>query len=454
MVEVSDVLAATSIEDARAKLLAAFTDEPAFDTEFAWASEALKKTTAQVVDNLLGDTYPPLSWPRPNRISENIAEAGNVLEQCVARQDRLFELESACITAVIDSMSAKQAIGHDETMDVAAASANAIAAKLLVEEAVSAARGKAALRRDALRFRTNFYSVPGGALNFNERIALLRDLQAQGVRDVLERLRALRTGLAITGIAKLAPVPDWIANGQPLTALVQWLRRAARAIAKAGAAERSITLSISSAKEPGLFRTLAGHPLPANLADISDSKGVIAINLDFNAATLQRFCSDVTPKSARVQSVALGLIFGGNEEGPGLLNSDDPTRAGFAHTRDAYLRRWRAQKRLAVRAMAPEQKATFDDGTTVGWTPPEIRLGERGVATETVDAADMCMLPVEHFTSIHPSGRWQLSVINTLRDPHGSMSFVAGADDRPPEMSWAHLQFMGFVLTFNLIVQV
>jgi hypothetical protein len=112
-------------------------------------------------------------------------------------------------------------------------------------------------RREVFDYHQKLYRTKDSPLNYNERVKFLRELQADSIRAVYERLESARIGLAIAGIAKLRKIPAW--TSQPsgvLGELVKWMREALRSLEVSEVSEFPMTLVISSLAETdeGLFK--------------------------------------------------------------------------------------------------------------------------------------------------------------------------------------------------------
>lgn len=447
---VDSILSAASLDDARAALAAGLNSDDDVKARYQWAHKAVFETTVGYIAAYLA-ANPPQVWLRYNQIAEHVKVAGNQLEQCIERQDQLFELEASCISAVIDSLNADRVFEIDRALETTSALADSRAAQQPDTGVAERVRAKYEIRRKAFDYRATFYQAKGGALNFNERIAFLRRLQAESMRTIHERLFALRVGLGIAGIAKLKAPPAWNADNPGLLMdLVLWLRGAMQAMEKQTYLEYPIVISFSSLQQAAAFENAAGVAYTNDgLKAALRTGGWDDIYFNLTPALIQSRTSIGDIRSARLISLSMGVVSGANYTG--IIDViDDKDKRDREIALATQIKTWRALFRVGARVTPPNQKVKFDDdGLDINGPQRDIYLDEQLPVSEVSDPDGLCALPSDRVANLNPFGRWRMAVLDRMSRAIGdiklSETWWNGAH------SWANVD--GLIVTVNLALR-
>jgi hypothetical protein len=114
----------SNLEGVRLALVKEFDADEKIKDKYDWSHEVVYTTTSQFIEKYLQDNKPSFRFPY-NQITENLRQAGNQLEQCLARQDAIFQLETACLAAVIDALNFDGLFEIERTLETQGAVANA-----------------------------------------------------------------------------------------------------------------------------------------------------------------------------------------------------------------------------------------------------------------------------------------------------------------------------------------
>lgn len=442
--------AALTLDEARTVIADGFDGDSDISQKYSWAHEVVYKTTGAVVADFLIANPANVRFPY-NQLNDNLRQAGNQLEQCLARQDAIFQLEAGCIAAVIDALNSDRIIEIERVLatNEARANAGAVSGNTQVDVGLLVDR-KFDIKREVFDYQQKLFSAKGGALNYNERVQFLRQLQADSIRSVIERLESVRVGFAMAGIAKLAKVPTWqVESSRVLLDMVLWIRGALRSLETFSMSEYPVTLTLTTANDPEFFLDAAGQPLTsAKIVDMLKAGGFDKLSFKFTDDTVKKQTAWSNSKSIRLVSFGIGVAMG-SDLGTQIDTIDDKDRRDKMAALSNELRRWRANKRLGARIIPPLQVAEWNGGERTEWRPNEVLLDGVVPIAESVDAAALAGLPTSVCANLNPVGVWSITIIDRMVDPN-SMVLLSG-DRWAGQHSWANVA--GFVVTMTVVLK-
>lgn len=450
MTSVDRITDASTLEEVRQALASIVNIHRDYD----WARAAILETTTGFVAHYL-EQNPPEQWLRFNRISDHVRVAGNHLEQCIQRQDQLFDLEASCISAVVDCMNAEEVFTIDRDLEIASALAAARTAQLPTEGVAQRVGSKHEARRNAFDYRIKLFRAKGGALNFNERIDALRRLQAESMRVIEERLHALRVGLAIAGIAKLKKPPNWTADASgAIMERVLWLRSAMRAMEMGSVRDRPVTIHLRPCgidykwfEGPNGVKFRDGSKLREYLLE---SRGWRELYFNFAPGSIRfRNGYDWVTNSARLISLSMGFVCG-DDIGPSDDSLSNDELASYMSIRHTFAERWVSRQYGSVRVLPPNQQANFDDdGLQIDVRQHWIYLDGQVPIVRSCDVRNQCSVPSEEIANLNPYGRWRLDVSPLHESPWDSMSKFENSNSTSSDRN-----FHDLLLSITLAVKV
>jgi hypothetical protein len=416
-VAIASTAANSGAQDAvRTSLASAIEQNAALKAAFDWASEVLNDRTDQFVDRYL-TAHPPgfLPWCE---ISGHLRALGYHLDQCQARQAEIANLESACISAVLDCLNAERLFDIDEQLGL-----NEVGFQAQAEtperkaELLKMVSEKFAVRRDIFTYRKSFFSAPQGPLNYNQRVRFLRNLQADSVQRVYIRAKTLRYSLKCNGMADLPEPPPWsTGDDDSLDDLVLWARQAMQAVEDYSALERQVTIYISTEKHWKYF-SINGTPLqPTQITDMLRTGGYDEVMLSVTPQLIQDLLNWTLDRPLRLLSASVGLLFGG-QVGSVLGAPDDQAARDKEASIAAAAREWQASKRGGMRIGVPKQVADYGPAQSPSWTYPDIWLDNTVGIVSSFDDPRLTSLPAYRVANINPMGQWKIDISDRLCDP-------------------------------------
>jgi hypothetical protein len=439
-------LASQNFETVRQTLAQQIHEDSALGQRFEWARAATGDRSVDFVARHLRSNPPGmLTWPQ---ISEHLRSLGYHLDQCQLRQEKLYELESACIAAVVDHLNAERMFDIDEALAGAEVAHHAtVTTPERREELLGLVHEKFKLRRALFDYRMALYAAPGGSLNFNERIDLLRKLQADSVHAAYVRAKTVRHAMHCNGIAHLDPVPDWSTTGtDTLGELVLWTRRAIQSLESYLGAEKQVLVCVSSLRHWKYFKTTEGVPMePMQLVNMLQAGSYDDLQFDFSSAMLLEVPRIRIDKPVRLLSAAIGLIFG---TVPTFPIGDDSDKALRLASEQTSARNFREQRRGGARVEVPEQRADYGNGRVAYWRFRPIHLDDQVGIVESFSDAGMVELPTNRVGNINPFGTWKLSINDWLPNLRNS-DFLSSWKDSAFDWQRPRGVALKFLIGFN-----
>jgi hypothetical protein len=198
------------------------------DHPYFWCLSATV-TTEKFVEEFL-NAGPPRTAFNPGMLLINLRTASELLDKALGRQGEITSLEERAISTFLDyelSASVQPIQLKLSKLTIKATRKEAVASPGDADESTVVAQDEA--QTAARRLRLLLHKSPGHPLNFGERITNLRTLLCDSIVLILDRMKAVRIGMAHFGISFPPEVPNWDgASSRNLLNLVEWLRAAIR----------------------------------------------------------------------------------------------------------------------------------------------------------------------------------------------------------------------------------
>jgi hypothetical protein len=220
---------------------------------FGWARIG-DQSLDDFVANYLADHLPDDSL-NPFHFNPHLSEASSLLDGCLARRDQIFALEGSALTSALELALAEST--HEADLALALIQLQAAGRQAAIPDlkpGESNLRSQFAARAESRMARLALHNQDGGPLNYAQRISRLRELFADDIRAVYQRLLAARKGLhGAHVVAGLPEIPTWkwdqTAN---LDNLVNWTRDTIRRIELASNEEVTRTYNFLLVRKGGL----------------------------------------------------------------------------------------------------------------------------------------------------------------------------------------------------------
>jgi hypothetical protein len=362
--EIEALTAATNLQAAKDIIKASIAQSTEVNAKYGWAAPIVNETTEQYIGRQLTD-QPPASIHKVQPLSENLNLAGAAIEQALARQERIYELEIAAVNAILDDLAFEAT--SEASFKIAVASLKADAAQYpqtANDPTESDVRTLFDTKQKIFDLKVASRSTKGSALNLGERVAFLRTFQADTIRTIYERLAPARLCLASSGLGKPKKLPAWDPKGglDNLRNLALWVRDAIRSVETSLPRERVTNVWFAS-YEDGV-RCYDTNDVPLSKTDLLGrlaTPGYDDIKFDFDQTLIDTRIAYRGFKYARLVGAGVGIVFDEDFDQIRTLvqNSGD---VSSANARREIIRDWRNRLRFAVKLAPPMQVCAFRTG--------------------------------------------------------------------------------------------
>lgn len=399
--DITNLLEQTNLTQIKIAMANELKEANLWAAQFSWIEAATISTDRFVFAYLaknMSQTLPDLAEGAfdPCMYDEHINDASSSLDSCIARLKEIHQLESDALSSVLDYMLAESIQpGALALAKVSLKAARKQGGATLVDADDGVLEAQDKLQSLARNTRMSMHRATGHALNYGERINFLRELYADSIRSVYERLSTARVGLVAAGFALTAPLPKWDAESSAnLLNLINWTRAAIRKHDVAQRKEKTYTK---------VFRV--GDIYPGGLPALQTMLGQLS------PATKRDIVFSITPAQFGVQGthrilkLAVALSFAGDSaEFMAGLGSPE------ARSTASYIQSWHRVRRPEMTFPAtirlPTQSAAFQ-GDMFTWTKEPIRLESEIVTWDGLGGkyADS----VRQYRNANPIGEWTIS---------------------------------------------
>lgn len=368
-----------------------------------------------------------------------VREGAAILDKLITTRAEIFSIEAALYQRIIaDSLASSTQADEDWLRQLSVQSDWVQAWDNLAVDGKRIARLRQAVAASDLAQRA-LENTPGHALNFGDRVRLLRTLYFQRMQQMLGRLEAARRGLALiyglTTPSLLREILDPVDRSvNPLEAALFWLRDVVKSIDMKQSWESTFTIYRILGAE-----NLAIEHTPTSIEEkLSRTAGAVEFSFDVNRSFLE-----VDERSTvRLLAVGSTITIAGAEV------KAKETAAGDS-ARDELLRQARSPISVTCQLFGPTQSVQLD-GLTSSWPGPTslqngIGLWSRGAGS----ARDVIRMDAtSRVQDSHPFGRWTLRVGSHLRSPRGSFE----RKDFPLQRDEPDLTLKDVLVAFSIAV--
>lgn len=212
----------TSVNLMKSALLPLATDT---EYDFSWLKPIISLSLDDIVIGYL-NKFPPVTTSFITLdLGEHMKEATNLLNSCTSLKNEMFDLESRALSTAIEYNQLIKTMKADKLM----ASLN-LSAMLKQSATVEDPKYTNALqdKLDATLFslaaKFSQHNQTGNALNFGERVTFLREIYCDNIKNVYERIIAIKRTLNYSFAQKTDPIPNYIEVSGNLEGLVRWMR--------------------------------------------------------------------------------------------------------------------------------------------------------------------------------------------------------------------------------------
>jgi hypothetical protein len=417
---------------------------------YGWAKPIFEQTTEKYIADALA-AEPAKRIYKINPLSENLGIAGQLLETAIARQDAIYDLEISALNAVIEDLVFNETAASQQK--IAEANLEAALAQYAhdANSATPADVGKMFdLQHSTNAFRAASRSAKGGALNLAERVAFLREQQAETVRSIYERLMSVALVLPSSGLGRPTPLPPWKADAglDNLRGLAKWIKDGIKSVER-NIANETVVDVVFSTSSTGLHLYDANDgPLSASdLAVRIGQPGYDEFKFDFDRALIASIASLTGNWRFRLLSVGVSFVFDEDFDKvtAAITNGGDITGE---NAKREILRDWRSRLRLALQILPPRQRGTMADGNaSEEWGYPALLLYDSVGAATAPELASMTLVYPDKMLNLNPIGRWYVSMSSTSKTPQ---NLTGDISDRPFGTKTKMANVTGLIFCFRL----
>lgn len=198
------------------------------EAAFAWLRPIVETTLADFVRGVLGADPPDEDRYSAYAIDENVSVATDMVNRCLSRRSQIYDLESAALRTAIGYQQELRLAESDARLARVQAQAHlAAAGQSLSPDIERVLAQQAEVRAGTLRARIELHNLAGSSVNFGEQVAFMRAVYADNIRNLAERIEAIRRGVTLcygVGPGVLPDLPRAEEQGDDLDLIVWWLR--------------------------------------------------------------------------------------------------------------------------------------------------------------------------------------------------------------------------------------
>jgi hypothetical protein len=386
---------------------------------FSWCAEATTTTDTYVSDRLAELGYKPdVGATDFLRIKYNIGDllgnmraASDIIERVHNRRNELLNLEERAISTFLEYKLAEST----QATNLKVAKVTLRAYRKASDAGPNDANENTLAAQDAAqtaarRTRLILHNTPGNPLNYGERIEQLRNLLVDSIVILLDRLRAIRIGMAHQNVFLAPSIPTWKPNdSNNIQNLNFWLRDVISAYESAYSTRREYTKAIFI----GSSELITGGKAAIQAELLADKDHDISFQIhEENVLGIG--------KKSIVTGVSVAIVFSENDEeyksaaiDGGAKNNPDG-RSQFS-TVDSWTRRRRESFSCDFTIQPPPQITDLEDG--VAWQRPPVIIGNAPAAW----VGGNRIADSEQVSGISPFGAWSIRFGKSIQNTDGTL---------------------------------
>ena len=390
---------------------------------FSWCSEATITTDNYVSERLAELGYKPdVGATDFLKIKYNIGDllgnmraASDLIERIHSRRNELINLEERAISTFLEYKLAESI----QVTSLKVAKVTLSAYRKASNAGPNDANEKTLEAQDAAqtaarRTRLVLHNTPGNPLNYGERIKQLRNLLVDSIVILMDRLRAIRIGMAHQNVCFTPPIPTWKPNdSNNIQNLNFWLRDVISAYESAYSTRREYTKVVFI----GSSELITGGKAAIQAELLTDKDHDISFQIhDENILGIS--------KNSIITGISVAIAFSENDDeyksaaiDGGAKNTPDG-RSQFS-TVDSWTRRRRESFSCDFAIHTPPQLTKLDDG--VAWQRPPVVTGNAPAAW----VGGSRILDSEQVSGISPFGAWSIRFGKSLQNTDGTLHPIA-----------------------------
>lgn len=388
---------------------------------YHWLKPILASTLDQEVHEFLTKDPPRSGVYYPNSLFEQLQTITELLDLCLAQRQSIHSLETTGIMSALDIEHALKTNYLNNTIERQQIRYYSLSTEATASGEVSEAESALAERTQAieksLKRKLALHGKPGSALNYGERVGLVRSLYRENIRSCYERADAVWKGMCCVYCAKLPRPPTSNQVDNHTLALIAWTRICLDIVDRAKHSQRRITKSMRMAADP---------TAPTYTGDVQAMLGTdenVNFKFPIYASHFLNF-DDALSHSLVLQELNVAWLFEDNfQEAKELIT--EAANAPVDQTKQAHLSAYRSADDLAssirskimstILLTPPEQHINLDELSPLEkrWTPEPICIYDvsawtRAPTPELGRDVDPSSL---HCTA---TGIWEVSIPKTV----------------------------------------
>lgn len=405
--------------DVRTRLGLELENEEKFREQYSWMKSATKRGD-DAVGELLTTKFKKRHQLNPALFESHLSEASALLDVCLARQARLTTLEAECINTALAYLSADELRPGTTAISkifVESARIRAGGDPAQIKVDLGVLDGQDFINASLRELRIKMHSASGHPLNFGEQIDRLRELQADSIRSIHEKLTAADVGVLGAGIVKASspgPMPEWDRESDDnLHRLIVWTRHLIRNYELGRSRELTYTKLVFLSEAYAPTTAIADPAVKlAEFRKLLTQAGRKTIPFKFN---------EDRPGTHRIVGIGAALVFENNfNEYWGQVEADQKSAL-----KDTWLRETRSRFSFPAR-IANDYFHKRRDGNLFTFPIDAIELQNEVRVWE----GSPQVRPIESNAiwnaSIAANNRWSFEIDDVIMGPEGKAGTLSG----------------------------
>jgi len=210
----------TSVEEIKRALLPLIDD-----IDFKWLKPIVNFTLDESVIIYLNKHEPVTNRFVTLDLKEHITEATNLINNNISKRNEIFELETRALSSAIEYVQLINSLKDDQKLGElnlkAAFNQSGID---IIDDYSEALQSKFENIGYILKTRFSLHNQDGNPLNYGERVKYLRKIYCDNIKNIYERLTAVKRTLKYSYKQDTLPLPNYIEVSNNLDKLVWWMR--------------------------------------------------------------------------------------------------------------------------------------------------------------------------------------------------------------------------------------
>jgi hypothetical protein len=195
------------------------------DDDFKWLKPIVSFSLDESVIVYLNNHEPDSSKFVTLDLKEHITEVTHLINNCNQKRVEIFDIESQALVTAIELIQIINSISSEKKLDQLNLKASLkISEEISEDEYNQALDTKFSNIQVALKTKIALHNQPGNPLNYGERVKYIRKIYSDNIKNIYERLIAIKRTLKYSYNLDTRPLPNYLKVANNLDKLVWWMR--------------------------------------------------------------------------------------------------------------------------------------------------------------------------------------------------------------------------------------